>query len=64
MGRFRAVQCLTTLTALPYSRLHPFKTQVRYIPAQTVQDFAPICATKTLQLGLVSELAIVNVRRV
>lgn len=29
MSRFRAVQCLTALTALPYSRLHPFKTQVR-----------------------------------
>eukprot|EP00752_Nemacystus_decipiens_P008715 g7777.t1 len=28
MSRFRAVQCLTALTALPYSRLHPFKTQV------------------------------------
>ncbi|CAN0173653.1 unnamed protein product [Scytosiphon promiscuus] len=28
MGRFRAVQCLTSLTTLPYSRLHPFKTQV------------------------------------
>ena len=26
--RFRAVQCLMGLTALPYSRLHPFKTQV------------------------------------
>lgn len=29
MSRFRAVQCLTTITALPYSRLHPFKAQVR-----------------------------------
>ncbi|CAB1109523.1 unnamed protein product [Ectocarpus sp. CCAP 1310/34] len=28
MERFRAVRCLTALTALPYSRLHPFKTQV------------------------------------
>ena len=30
MSRFRAVQCLTALTALPYSRLHPFKTQVTW----------------------------------
>lgn len=30
MSRFRAVQCLTALTALPYSRLHPFKTQVTF----------------------------------
>lgn len=28
MGRFRAVQCLTTVATLPYSRLHHFKTQV------------------------------------
>eukprot|EP00904_Undaria_pinnatifida_P006781 jgi/Undpi1/3232/HiC_scaffold_15.g06606.m1 len=28
VDRFRAVQCLMGLTALPYSRLHPFKTQV------------------------------------
>ena len=29
LSRFRAVQCLTILAALPYPRLHPFKTLVR-----------------------------------
>lgn len=36
MERFRAVRCLTALTALPYSRLHPFKTQVMVL---THRDF-------------------------
>lgn len=45
MGRFRALECLTTVASLPYSRLHPFKTQVCVFRVSCVCLCLRLCKT-------------------